>query len=145
MQSTLPAAVAAIAAIAAVAIAAVAIAVAAVAITTVPIAAVAKAAAAPVRLIIISGPAVSRARARAASTPLGLALRPVQILEIAQGHATSAGWQSRRGQLAPPACPLSCSRAGYLLVLCCMRRVSPAVLGSMPSPFQRATRWGWRP
>ena len=82
MQSTLPAAVAAVATVAVVAVA-VAVAVAAVAAVAVAVAvAAAKAAAAPVRLIIISGPALSRARA--ASTPLGLALRPVEVLEAAQ-------------------------------------------------------------
>ena len=86
VQSTLPAAVAAVAAVAviavAVAVAAVAVAVASVAVATFAVAA--KAAAAPVRLIIISGSALSRARA--APTPLGLALRPVEVLETAQ-HA----------------------------------------------------------
>ena len=86
VQSTLPAAVTAVAAVAVIAVAvavaavaAVAVAVASVAVATFAVAA--KAAAAPVRLIIISGSALSRARA--APTPLGLALRPVEVLETA--------------------------------------------------------------
>jgi len=101
LQSTLPAAVAAVATVAVVAVA-VAVAVAAVAAVAVAVAvAAAKAAAAPVRLIIISGPALSRARA--ASTPLGLALRPVEVLEAAQhvrgGRAACLGAAQAGGGL----------------------------------------------
>jgi hypothetical protein len=110
LQSTLPAAVAAVATVAVVAVAvAVAIAVAAVAVAVAV--AAAKAAAAPVRLIIISGPALSRARA--ASTPLGLALRPVEVLEAAQ-HVRGG----RAACLGPPRLVVDWNNAPTASTLC---------------------------